>query len=72
MKTIEICHFKTHALQLLNQVAKNREKIVITKRCKPLVRVIPFHSIEEKPKPGQLADAFVFEKEIISPLGEDM
>lgn len=59
-----------NALQVLRQVAETREHVVVTKRGKPLAAVIPFS--QETPRPGKLADALVFEKDIIPPLGEDM
>ena len=70
MRTLAITEFKAHALQVLGQVAETRERVIVTKRGKPLAEVIPFS--QEAPRPGKLADALVFEKDIISPLGEDM
>jgi prevent-host-death family protein len=72
MKTMGISQFKTHALKILDQVGKNREEIVITKRGKPIARIIPLQNEEKIPKPGQLADFFLFEHDIVSPLGEEM
>jgi prevent-host-death family protein len=72
MKTMAISEFKAHALKVLNEVAKSQEAIVITKRGKPLAQVVPYHKSEVKPTPGKLADAFVFENDIITPLGEGL
>jgi prevent-host-death family protein len=72
MKTMGISHFKSHALQILDQVAKTQEIIVITKRGKPLAQIIPYRNSDVNPKPGKLADALVFEEDIVSPLGEEM
>jgi prevent-host-death family protein len=72
MKTMAISEFKAQALKVLNEVAKSKEAIVITKRGKPLAQVIGFRKSEMKPAPGQLADAFVFETDIVSPLGEGL
>jgi prevent-host-death family protein len=72
MKTMAISEFKAHALKVLDEVAKNQETILITKRGKPLAQVIPHRKPETKPIPGKLADSFVFEKDIITPLGEDL
>ncbi|MBW1839995.1 MAG: type II toxin-antitoxin system prevent-host-death family antitoxin, partial [Deltaproteobacteria bacterium] len=49
-----------------------QESIVITKRGKPLAEVVPFRKSYKNPVPGKLADTLVFEKDIVSPLGEDM
>ena len=72
MKTMTISKFKAYALRVINEVAETQETIVITKRGKPLAQVVPYRKTDMKPKPGRLADAFVFEKDIITPLGEDI
>ncbi len=72
MKTMTITQFKTYALKVIDQVAKSNESVVITKRGKPLAELVPFRKSEGKPAPGKLADALVFEKDILSPLGDDM
>ena len=71
MKTMGISEFKAHALKILNEVAKSQETILITKRGKPIAQVVPHRKSEMKPTPGKLADAFVFEKDIVTPLGEE-
>jgi prevent-host-death family protein len=70
MKTFAITDFKAHALQILGQIAKTKEPIVVTKRGKPLAEVIPFST--DTPVPGKLSEALVFEEDIVSPLGEDI
>ncbi len=70
MKILAITDFKAHALRILGEVAKTKEHVVVTKRGKPLVEVIPFSTC--KPAPGKLSEALMFEKDIVSPLGEDM
>ncbi|MFH1243038.1 MAG: type II toxin-antitoxin system Phd/YefM family antitoxin [Pseudomonadota bacterium] len=72
MKKMAISEFKAHALKVLDEVAKSQEIIVITKRGKPLAQVVPYRESSIKPTPGRLANALVFEKDIISPLGEGM
>ena len=72
MKTMGISQFKTHALKILDQVAKSQEGIIITKRGKPLAQVIPYRNSDMNPKPGKLANYLVFEKDIVSPLGEEI
>ena len=72
MRTMAISKFKSHALKVLNEVAKSQETILITKRGRPLVQVVPHRKSEMKPIPGKLADAFVFEKDIITPLGKGL
>lgn len=70
MRTLAITDFKAHALQVLSQVAKTREPVVVTKRGKPLAEVIPFSP--ESQCAGKLSEALVFEKDIVAPLGDDL
>ncbi len=70
MKTMAITDFKMHALQVLGEVAKTREPVVVTKRGKPLAEIIPF--AEKKPSQGKLTETLVFEDDIVSPLGEEI
>ena len=72
MQTIGISQFKSHALRILDSVAKTKEIIVITKRGKPLAQIIPYRDSISKHKPGKLKDTLVFENDIVSPLGEEM
>lgn len=72
MKTIAVSQFKAHALKILDQVSKTQESVVITKRGKPLAEVVPIRSADKNAEPGKLSDTLVFEKDIVSPLGEEM
>ena len=72
MKSMAISAFKAHALQVIDSVAKQHTSIVITKHGKPLAKVIPFRASDKGPKPGKLSSTLLFEKDIVSPLGEDM
>jgi prevent-host-death family protein len=67
---MSISEFKAHALQVLGQVAKTKEPVLVTKRGKPLAEVVPFRAPGKKPVPGTLAEALVFEKDIVSSIGE--
>lgn len=70
MKTMAITDFKAHALQVLADVATRKEPVLVTKYGKPLAEVAPY--TETKSTAGCLAEALVFEKDIVSPLGEEM
>jgi prevent-host-death family protein len=72
MKSMAISSFKAHALRVLDSVATNHESVTVTKRGKPLVKVVPFTSSESKPVPGKLAKTLIFEKDIVTPLGGKM
>jgi prevent-host-death family protein len=70
MKSIQISEFKAHALRILDTISKTKESVVITRRGKPLAEVIPYMSNADSAKPGRLASALIFEKDIVSPLDE--
>lgn len=70
MKTMAITEFKAHALRVLSDVAEGRETVLVTKRGKPLVEIVPH--VEPEPQAGRLAETLVFEKDILAPLGADM
>ena len=72
MKTMAISEFKAHCLQVFGRVARTKETVVVTKRGKPLVEVIPFRHSDESPAPGKLSETLVFEKDIVSPLGQSI
>jgi prevent-host-death family protein len=63
-----VTDFKRQLLKVLREVAETREPVVVTKRGKPLAEIVPF--AEKRADPGRLADALVFEHDIVSPLGE--
>lgn len=67
-----ISEFKARALETIGRLAKSRESIIITKRGKPVARVIPYVPTSDAPAPGKLAAALVFEKDIVSPLGAEL
>jgi prevent-host-death family protein len=70
MKTMAVSQFKAHALRTLGEVSTSRESVLITKRGKPLARVVPIDDAQ-RGRPGRLADAFVDEHDIVSPLGAE-
>lgn len=72
MKTLSISKFKAQALQLIQDVAESREGLVVTKRGKPVVQVIPYSGPPGKPRPGKLSSALVFETDIVSPLDPNL
>ena len=73
MQTMPISQFKAHALKVIDQVARDHNSnILITKRGKPLARIIPYEEDKQIAKPGQLTDTLIFAEDIISPLGEEM
>lgn len=72
MQTMGISKFKSHALRILDQVARTKEIVVVTKHGRPLAQIVPYRDSSSNHVPGKLADALVFEDDILSPLDEDM
>jgi len=72
MISMAISVFKAHALEAVGRVARSKEGIVITKRGKPVAQVVPYHAPAARIAPGRLSGALVFEKDIVSPLGEKL
>jgi prevent-host-death family protein len=69
MKTIAAAQFKAQCLTLMDDVQSTREHIVITKRGKPVAKLIP----AEKPKKefiGRLKGVFQVIGDIESPSGD--
>jgi len=72
MKIMAISRFKARALKIIDDVSQTREGVIITRRGKPLVQVLPYQTPSDRNHPGKLADTLVFEKDIVSPLDEEI
>ena len=59
--------FKTACLKLLDDVARNRKPLVITKHGKPVARLVPMPP--DAALFGALAGSVLREDDIVSPLG---
>ena len=70
MQTMPITDFKAHALRVLDKVSTTKERVVVTKRGKPLAEVIPFEEPGAKQISGKLVNAKVSENDLISPVDE--
>jgi prevent-host-death family protein len=68
MDTLSVSEFKAKCLSVLQDVNKQKKRIIITKRGKPIAEVIP-HESEDKIIP--LEDTVLFMKDIISPVAEE-
>ena len=68
-KEVSVSEFKAKALGLLERVASQGSSFIVTKRGKPIARVVPFQDEKEKPTPDRLSGTVVFEGDIVSPLG---
>lgn len=67
-RRIPAAEFKAKCLALLDEVAEKRETLVVTKRGKPVARVVP---AEEPPSLIGSGRQLVSDDELIKPLYED-
>lgn len=72
MKTLPVSQFKAQALSVLSGVARTGETVVVTKRGKPLAKVVPYAKEKGRMRPGKLAGTVLFEGDIVSPLGPEL
>jgi prevent-host-death family protein len=69
MKNIAAGEFKAKCLALLDEVAEHRLELVITKRGKPVAKLVPV--VSEKPRLlGRMAGTIQITGDIVSPTGE--
>jgi len=68
MESLSVSEFKAKCLSVLQDVNKQKKRVIITKRGKPIAEVIP-HDAEEEDIP--LEDTIVFMGDIVSPVGEE-
>lgn len=59
--------FKTKCLALLDEIAEKREELVVTKRGRPVARVVPV----EEPSRAKLEGSLTFDGDIVAPLDAD-
>jgi len=46
-KKVAVSELKTHCLRLLGEVARQRRELIVTKRGKPIARVVPFGEVRQ-------------------------
>ncbi|MGA7521484.1 MAG: type II toxin-antitoxin system prevent-host-death family antitoxin [Acidobacteriaceae bacterium] len=71
MKTMAAGAFKTHCLSVLNEVHERGEPVLVTKRGKPLARVVPVAQQEPKSALGSMKGRFEIVGNIMEPTMSD-
>ncbi len=68
MESISVSKFKATCLAVLEEVARQKTKIIITKRGKPIAEVIPY-----EPEVEQIAlkDTITFMGDLVSPIADE-
>ena len=62
--------FKATCLRLIDEVAKKRTSLIVTKRGKPLVKLVPVDD-EAPPLFGFLKDTVTIKGDIIAPIEDE-
>jgi prevent-host-death family protein len=65
---ISAAEFKARCLKLMDEIARTRKPIVITKRGKPVAKLVAVEPEPRRPLFGCMAGTVTFEDDILSPL----
>ncbi len=65
---ISAAEFKARCLKLMDEVAKTRKPVIITKRGRPVAKLVAVEPEPRKPLFGCMAGTVTFEGDILSPL----
>ena len=68
MESLSVSKFKATCLAVLDDVKKQKKRIIITKRGEPIAEVIPYNNDKEE---IALKDTVTFVGDIISPVAEE-
>ena len=66
-RTISAAEFKAHCLALLDEVSATKETVVVTKRGKPVAKVV---AVEEHAQPRPLRGSVRYQGDIVTPMDE--
>jgi prevent-host-death family protein len=69
--SLGVSEFKAHALEIFDRVSRTGESVIVTRRGKPLARVVAFTDDSTKPVKGGLAGTVTFLGDLVAPLGDD-
>lgn len=70
--TFSVSEFKSKSLGLLERVSRTGETIIVTKRGRPIAKVIPMGNADEKPVAGKLRNTLIEEIDIVTPFGANL
>ena len=68
MESLTVSKFKATCLAVVDQVAKLKKRVIITKRGKPVAELIPYEGETEQ---APLKDTVAFVGDIISPVAAE-
>ena len=67
MESMTVSKFKATCLSILNDVQKQKKRVIITKRGKPIAEVVPYLKTDRK---ISLKDTVTYMGDIVSPVAE--
>ncbi len=70
MKTMGAGAFKTHCLAVIDEVYDRNEEIIITKRGKPMAKLVPIENKKPESILGSMKGMFTIVGDIVSPIVE--
>ena len=62
--------FKARCLKLMDEVQTSREEVIITKRSKPIAKLVPFEEAPLRPLFGFLQGTVAIHDDLTAPLDE--
>ena len=68
MDTLTVSKFKATCLAVVEEVAKTKQGVIITKRGKPIAELIPY---EAEMAPVPLKETVAFMEDIVSPVATE-
>jgi prevent-host-death family protein len=68
MESLSVSKFKATCLAVLQNVSRQKKRVIITKRGKPIAEVIPYDPDKQE---IPLEDTLIFMDDIISPVAEN-
>jgi prevent-host-death family protein len=68
MESLSVSKFKATCLAVVEEVAKSKQRVIITKRGKPIAELIPY---EAETEPIPLKETVAFLGDIISPVATE-
>ena len=68
METLSVSKFKATCLSVLEDVKKQKKRVLITKRGEPIAEIVP---VSDKGKDIPLKDTVTFLGDIVSPVADD-
>lgn len=69
-KEVAISEFKSHCLEIVSGLEISKKTIIITKRNKPVAKLVPFEELAKKTLFGSMKDRAAIKSDLLKPLDE--